>query len=120
MPLRPHHLAVMYAALAPTVDTAANRAAVGVERSVTVCYESGCRQVCVATAHRLRRDQGGVVAVEASADIGYVFYAGIACHPALAVGVGRGKTEFTSPIRATTMLIEEAAYRADRIRFRLS
>ena len=119
MPLRPHHLTVMFATLAPTVDTAVHRAAGRTVRPVTICYESGHRQVCAAPAHRLRRDQGGVVAVETSADTGFVVYAGTACHPTLAVGSGRGRTEFAAPICAATILIEDAAPRADRIPLRV-
>ncbi|HLU97984.1 MAG TPA: hypothetical protein VKZ89_14195 [Thermobifida alba] len=105
MPIRPHHLAAMSATLAWAADGLAARTG----GPVTVRYESGRRQVCEAVvAHRLLRDQGGVVAVEADAGTGYALYAGTAWHPTLILRSARGGAEFDIPVRAGSIRIEDS------------
>ncbi|MEY9214126.1 hypothetical protein NI17_021330 [Thermobifida halotolerans] len=105
MPIRPHYLAAMAATIARASDIAARRSGA----PVTVHYESGHRQVIeAATPHRLVRDQGGIVAVEADADTGYSLYAGAACHPILILRSDRGGVEFDIPVRAGSIRVEDA------------
>jgi len=115
VPVRPHHLAAMAAAIVQTAPPPVPRRTGG---PVTVHYESGHRQtIGMVTARRLRCDQGGVVAVDTDAGTGYSLYAGPSCHPALVLCSERGRIEFDIPVRAGSIRIEDSAsHSAARIR----